>query len=282
MDYRWVFNKNVPADQAGKHNLYDPAKSTTHLAKSGQAFTISYGDDTSLGGGVASDTVQIGGIAVPNQLIELPNSVSPGLTSDRSDGISGLGFQSINSITEGGSAAPQPTWFENALSRLSAPLFTVNLRTGTTGKYNFGAIDHTAFDDGALKYVPCDNSTGYWGFDSKQFAVGSGATQTNSKANLAIADTGSSLFYVDPTVLNAYYANVDGKQTDPETKMTIYPCSETLPDFHVSIGTEMAIIPGKLLNWKPDEDTKGPNGEQSRLPCQFAVLNLSLVYNRFQ
>ena len=227
------------------------------------SFHLSYGDNTSLSGSVAKEQVQIGGLIVDGQAIELPDSVSSGISNDSSDGILGLAFQSLNSISENGKLSPQPTWFENVMWELVDPLFTVNLNAGKAGYYKFGKIDNTAYKDGTLWYSKVDNSTGYWGFDSSQYAIGSGSTQTNGNSNsMAIADTGSSLLFVNPAPFDAYYANVNGKQTDNTTMMTTYPCSETLPDFHVSLGGQMAIIPGFMLNYMPDTN-KGPNNEDS-------------------
>ena len=238
--------------QAGTHRLYDPSKSRTYAQGAGETFSFSYGDKDSLSGNVGRDGVQIGGLYVANQAIELPTTVSPDMVTDAADGILGLGFQSINSIYQGSTASPQPTWFENVLPQLRQPLFTVNLKVGTAGKYNFGTIDETAYKAGTMQYVPVDSSGGYWGFASTDYAIGSGSVQTNSASRVAIADTGSSLMFVDPAVHNAFYANVAGKSVDSSTGMTTFPCSETLPDFHVAIGDQMATIPGHLLNWKPD------------------------------
>ena len=156
--------------------------------------------------------------------------------------------------------------------RLTNPVFTCNLKAGKAGTFQFGQVDNTAYKDGTLWYSKVDNSTGYWGFDSTQYAVGSGSTQTNSNSDsMAIADTGSSLLFVNPAPFNAFYANVNGQTVDKTTGMTTYPCSETLPDFHVSLGTQMATIPGSMLNYMPDSN-KGPNGEDSEFyPTSFRI-----------
>ena len=211
---------------------------------------------------MAQDTVQIGGIAVEGQWIELPDSMSSGITSDNSDGIIGLGFRSINSVTENGNSQPQATWFENAIWRLDRPVFTCNLKAGMAGHFIFGHVDNTAYKDGTLWYSPVRNSTGFWGFDSTSYAIGSGNVQTNGNSDsMAIADTGSSLLFVNPAPFDAFYANVNGKTTDG-TGMTIYPCSEQLPDFHVALGGQMATIPGWMLNYMTSSQ-KGPNNEDS-------------------
>lgn len=227
------------------------------------SFRLAYKDNTSLNGTVAKEEVQIGGLIVDGQAIELPNSLSSGTRADTADGILGLAFQPMNSISQNGKLAPQRTWFENVMWQLVNPLFTANLKAGMSGYYKFGQIDHTAYKDGTLWYTKVDNSTSLWGFESSQYAIGSGNTQTNSNSDsMAVADTGSSLLFVNPAPFDAFYANVNGKTTDTATGLTVYPCSETLPDFHVSIGDQMATIPGFMLNYAPDSQ-KGPNGEDS-------------------
>ena len=259
----WVFGTGLKSGEQGSHTLYNPAKSKTHSATKGLTFSENYGDGTSLDGTVVRDTVQIGGLYVQNQAIQLPSSVDSDTTTNNADGILGLAFQPLNSITEGGKPAPQPTWFENVMSQLVSPLFTVNLKSGKAGYYKFGQIDQTAFKDGTMWYTPIDNSSSTWAFQSDQYAIGNGETQQNLKNNsLAIADTGTSIFFVNTAPFNAFYANVKGKSFDASTGMTTYPCSETLPDFHVSVGNQMITVPGFLLNYMPDTN-KGPNGEDS-------------------
>ena len=270
----WIYNTAVPGNEQDSHTLYDPSKSKTYTAANDMSFSLSYGDNTSLSGSVAKERVQIGGLIVDGQTIELPDSVSSGISNDSSDGIIGLGFQSLNSIKP----SPQPTWFENVMWELVDPLFTVNLKAGKAGYYKFGKIDSTAYKDGTLWYSKVDNSTGYWGFDSSQYAVGSGSTQTNGNSNsMAIGDTGSSLLFVNPAAFDAYYANVNGKTTNTNTQMTTYPCSETLPDFHVSLGDQMATIPGFMLNYMPDSNP-GPNGENSKFARGSAETRRQICY----
>lgn len=256
-DPRWVFNTGLKEDQDKvNHALYDPSKSANQKPRPDLTVHVEYGDGTSMDGNVVGDTVQVGPVIVDQQAIGLPDDLSTRMVADHSDGILGLGFMSMNKIKAADTNKPYPqkTWFENAIPSLAEPLFTVNYKLGSPGYINFGTIDHTAYKDGTLNFVPLDNSTGYWAFESASYAIGSGNVQTNSGSHLAVPDTGASIFYVDPAVYNAYYANVQGATDDTATGQKIFPCSSSLPDFHVSIGDKMAVIEGALLNWMPAGD----------------------------
>lgn len=250
------------------HNVYDPSISKKSFKAVDTSFYLSYGDKTSTTGTVASDTVTIGGITVEDMDVELPTNISSGLKSDaNSDGILGLGFQSLNSICKKSATAteanngcakgfkpqPRPTWFENAKDSLKAGLFTANLKKGTAGSFEFGTIDHTAYK-GSLTYTPIDKSKGYWSFPSETIQVGSAPPLKRSNANYGIVDSGTSVLMLDPAVAKAYYANVPQVQHDGQGNF-IFPCGTELPDFKVAIGNYTASIPGDILDYAPSSET---------------------------
>ncbi|KAL9125983.1 MAG: hypothetical protein Q9217_004898, partial [Psora testacea] len=271
---RWLFSTALSNDERGNHTIYDPSKSASHISVSGATFNVSYGDDTSLTGDVATDTVIIGGVSVAYQALELPTAFSSGIIDDPSDGIVGLGFQKINSICSSGGTPPagiphtcpegyvpnpRPTWFENAKSALQAGIFTVNFKQGTAGYYSFGSIDHRAAK-GDIKYTPVDASQGFWQFPSTRYKIGNGETHTYSGKD-GIADSGTSLLMLDPEIVSAYYAAVQGAKQD--SKGYTFPCSTELPDFTVAMGDYMAIITGDVINYAPTRNGMCYGGIQS-------------------
>ena len=174
----------------------------------------------------------VGGISVTDQAIELPTGVSPSFTKDmNSEGILGLGFTSLNGIKPN----PQPTFIENALSTLQAPLFTANLKANAAGNYQFGVIDHTAYT-GSINYTPINKTGGLWQF------------QTKAGHSPGIADTGSSLLLLDDDIVSSYWSQVEGHTSDDQG--IIFPCQTKLPDFQIELGaTYKATVPGTLLNY---------------------------------
>ena len=186
--------------------------------------------------------MEVGGVSVRNQAIELPNAVSSTFASDtNSDGILGLAFQAANTIKP----TSQPTFFQNLIPSLQAPVFTANLKAGSAGSYQFGFIDNTAYS-GSLHYTPVVTSAS---------AVGLWAFNTSSGPSVAVADTGSSLLLLDDEIVRKYWAPVPGHSSDVQG--ITFPCDTQLPDFHIDLGGYTATIAGALLNYAPSSYEAG-------------------------
>ena len=92
-----MFSSLLPPPQVNGHTLFDPAKSPTFEEIDGATFSIRYGDQSSASGVVGKDTVDVGGVEVQGQAVELATRVSGSFTEDfNSDGLMGLGFSKIN------------------------------------------------------------------------------------------------------------------------------------------------------------------------------------------
>lgn len=244
----WVFNTQLSsADQQG-HTIYDPTKSSTFQQLNGASFSISYGDGSGAAGNVGTDTVNIGGATVTSQAIELATDVSTSFVQDTaSNGLVGLAFSKLNTVQP----QQQKTFFDNALSTLPEPVFTADLRHAAAGSYEFGAIDNTKFT-GALNWAAVNTSSGFWQFSSQSFSVSGGGSTTKVAGGQAIVDTGTTLMLADPTVVNAYYSQVQGAVNDNSVGGVTFPCSATLPDLSVDIGgTFMATVSGSDINFAP-------------------------------
>jgi hypothetical protein len=77
---------------------YDSTKSSTYK-KDGRAWSISYGDGSTSSGVLGIDNVNLGGFTIKQQTIELSKKISSSFTSDPIDGLLGLAFDSITSVT---------------------------------------------------------------------------------------------------------------------------------------------------------------------------------------
>jgi hypothetical protein len=184
---------------------------------------------------------------VTSQAIGLPTSVSASFVSDTaSNGLVGLAFPKLNTIRP----VQQNTFFANVAPLLSSPVFTANLKHGTTGAYEFGIIDTTQFT-GSLATVPIASTTGFWEFASTQIAIGNSTPQAvTGGTGTAIADTGTSLLIVDPAVVSAYWGQVSGAMNSAQSGGVIFPCNSALPNLSLAIGDSyMATISGSLLNF---------------------------------
>lgn len=241
---RWVFSSELPANQQTNHAIYNPASSSTSQQLAGETWSISYGDGSSASGNVYTDTVKVGGTSVTAQAVELASTISSQFAQDQSDGLLGLAFSSINTVTPD----QQKTFFTNAESQLSAPLFTANLKKGAPGSYNFGYIDNSEYT-GAITYTAVDSSKGFWGFTASGYTVGTASAVTESVA--AIADTGTSLLLLPDDIVAAYYAQVENSQNSSADGGYIFACGVTLPDITIQIEGYAAVVPGSFMNYAP-------------------------------
>ena len=123
----WVFSSELPSNEQSGHTIYTPGSSAQKL--NGETWKISYGDGSSASGDVYTDTVDVGGTTVSAQAVELASSVSSEFQQDPSDGLLGLAFSSINTV----SPDQQQTFFSNAEAGLDSPLFAVDLKKGQPG-----------------------------------------------------------------------------------------------------------------------------------------------------
>jgi hypothetical protein len=66
----------------------------------------------------------------------------------------------------------QSTFFDNAQSSLSAPIFAAYLPYQASGAYDFGATDSSRYS-GNIVFASVDNSQGFWQFPSESYKVDS-------------------------------------------------------------------------------------------------------------
>ncbi|CAI7648138.1 unnamed protein product [Penicillium glandicola] len=242
----WVLNSRLPESMRGNRTVYEPSESTTFENLTNSTFKIQYGDSSYASGGVGKDDVSIGGVKVTGQAFGLPTDISETFIDDlKSNGLVGLGFSSINTITP----VSQKTFFDNVASSLDEPVFTARLLSDGVGEYEFGTVDSSKYQ-GIMANVSVDSSNGFWQFESAQYAVGGGDFYPITQAPQAIADTGTSLMMVSPEAAAAYYKQVDGALYANNADGYIFPCTSSLPTLSVAIGSGYAAtIPGSFMNW---------------------------------
>ncbi|OAQ65154.1 secreted aspartic proteinase precursor [Pochonia chlamydosporia 170] len=245
----WVFSSQTPKSEVHGQTLYNPSKSSTSKALSGYTWSITYGDQSSSSGNVYTDKVTVGGLTVNSQAVEAAKQVSDQFSQDAaSSGLLGLAFSSINTVRP----RQQKTFFDNAKSSLTSPLFTADLKHGANGKYNFGYIDNAAHT-GSIAYTAVDSSEGFWSFTSTGYAVGSGTLKRTSTSG--IADTGTTLLLLPDSIVNAYYSKVSGASYDNSQGGYTFSCDTTLPTFSFGVSSSTITIPGEYLNFAPTDDS---------------------------
>lgn len=181
-------------------------------------------------GQVYTDRVGVGGIFFEKQAVEAATSVSRTFSKDAAnDGLLGLAFSRLNTIKP----TPQKTWFDNVKPQLAAPVFTSYLKRRAIGAYDFGFIDKAKYK-GDITYVEVTGNKGFWTFTPSAYIVGDSAPVTGPIN--AIADTGTSLWYLPKAVADAYWAKVPGAQYNSLQAGWMFPCNAKLPDMSMVIG----------------------------------------------
>ena len=238
----WVLGSSL-SKNGGSHTYYQPGDAATE--EQGASWKIQYGDGSSASGTVYDDTVNIGGVTVTKQAVEAATAASSAFTSGQGDGLVGLAFDNINTVTP----TPAKTFLSNAIAQgLPKALMATSLKYHAAGTYDFGAIIASRYN-GSITYTDVDSSQGFWTFTPDSYSVGTGAAATGNL--VGIADTGTTLMLVDPAVVTAYYKGVAGAKNNAQAGGYTFPCSATLPDFTLTIGGYKATVPGKFINFSP-------------------------------
>ncbi|KAK4447015.1 aspartic peptidase domain-containing protein [Podospora aff. communis PSN243] len=249
----WVFNTQLPDNLTRGHQLFDPSQSRTFKMLDGASFSITYGDESGAAGNVGIDVVDIGGVVVENQAVELATDVSSSFVEDvGSHGLLGLAYSKLNTVQP----QQQKTFFDNVLPTLAEPLFTADLRRGEVGAYEFGRIDTSKFV-GEMAWIPVNTTNGFWQFATSGFAVGNEEAMTGLPTSQAIADTGTTLMIVSKEVSDGYYSQVSGARNDEHIGGMAFPCDAQLPDLFVDVGgLYVARVKGQDINFaQVSEDT---------------------------
>ncbi|KAL7929927.1 aspartic peptidase domain-containing protein [Trichoderma chlorosporum] len=251
----WVFSSETDSASTQGHELYNPSKSTSAKKMNGATWNITYGDQSSSSGDVYTDVVTVGSLTVKSQAVESAKQVSAQFAQGHNDGLVGLAFSSLNTVTP----TPQKTWFDSIAGSLDAPLFVADLRHETPGSYIFGAIPSDATN---ILYAPVDNSKGFWQFSTSSDIGGEFD---------AIADTGTTLILASDDLVKAYYQNVQGASMDPVQGGYVFSCSATLPDFKFTVGEGDITVPGSLINYSPASNNQCFGGIQSSGGLPFTI-----------
>ncbi|KAF2797487.1 acid protease [Melanomma pulvis-pyrius CBS 109.77] len=254
----WVWSTELPQKILSQANAqiqqvpFDPKKSSTFKKMSGSTWKISYGDQSSASGDVGTDVIDLGGLKVEGQAVELAKSLSDQFVQGNGSGLLGLAFGSLNTVAP----TPQKTPVDNMIAQkdVSEQVFTAYLGswrdTDESDKgesfYTFGYIDQdTMKAAGATEpnYVDVDNSQGFWQIPSTSATI-NGQTVTRSN-NTSIMDTGTTLCLVDDTLVEAVYKAIPGAKYDQSNQGYVFPSGtavDKLPEITLAIGDQQVAF----------------------------------------
>ncbi|KAL1411746.1 hypothetical protein Q8F55_002713 [Vanrija albida] len=289
----WVFSSALPATAKKGHSVFTSAASSTWKALAGSTWSIQYGDLSTASGSVGTDSVNLGGLVVKSQAVELATKASSSFTSGNNDGLVGLGFwngqygNTVKPVRQRGVVA---NLIAQGTVPANAQLFTTALysaRDAASSFYTFGYVDQglVSASGQSIAWTPVDPSLGFW-------QVPSATAYVNGKAiaragNTAIADTGTTLALLSDDVVNAIYALVPGAVYDSVDGGYAFPfgSAKSLPTVTVAVGgKQFTIQPEDLIYGTTSDGTKYFGGIQSRGDNPFDILGdvfLKSVYAIF-
>ncbi|KAI8090000.1 rhizopuspepsinogen precursor [Halteromyces radiatus] len=231
----------------GKHARFNPSKSSTY--SSGLLpWIIQYGDGSSATGIIGKDNVDIGGIVVKDQTIQMALHESSSFQTGPNDGLLGLGFSSLATVP--GTITPVDNMIKQKL--IKDPIFGVYLGKQSAhggGEYTFGGINPARYQ-GKLTTVPVDNSQGFWGVDVTSM-VTLGNSSSSAKTPLtgsfhAIIDTGTTLVVLQKNIATKVAAHYHAQENSDGT-YTIDCDGSKLDPLGITLGGTVFEIPGEDL-----------------------------------
>jgi aspergillopepsin I len=244
--------------------VYDP-KGSSAKQLTGHSWQIHYGDMSGASGQVFIDKVAVGELSVPNQAVEAATTVSRTFTRDNAnDGLLGLAFSKLNTVKP----TAQKTWFDNIRPKLAAPVFTSALKRRQIGTYDFGFIDKSKYK-GDIHWVNVKGTKGFWDFQPTSYQIGD-KEETATSIN-AIADTGTSLWYLPSKVANAYWAAVPGASYNTLQAGFTFPCASKLPDLSLTITGKRIVVPGINMNYQAISQSTCYGGIQRDTGMPFSI-----------
>jgi len=224
----------------------------------------------------------VGGLAIKNQAIELAKTMSDQFVQGSGDGLLGLAWGSINTVTP----EPVQTPVENMITQDDIPkeseLFTAYLgswRDSSTvddSFYTFGYIDQAPLKTAGVtepSYTPVDNSQGFWMFSSTSASVN--GTTVDQSGNTAIADTGTTLALVADATCQAIYGAIPGATYDEASQGWIFPTTvtaEQLPVVTFAVGDQQFAVHKQDLGFAIAKEGYVYGGIQSRGTMTFDIL----------
>lgn len=219
---------------------FDPTSSSTFVAKN-SAFSIEYGSGQA-SGTLGSDTVQMAGFAVSNQIFAICNSISDGLLTNPVSGLLGLAFQSI------AASGAMPFWqalvaggaWDEPVMAFQLTRFLDDQRAQTLeygGSFTMGFVNTTLYT-GEIEYINLATTSSYWILPLTTLATGGKSIQIPSGSDgYAAIDTGTTLVGGPSQYIAEFYQQIPGSApgTGNFEGYYSYPCSTTI-DATMSFG----------------------------------------------
>ncbi|KAG0164129.1 hypothetical protein DFQ28_010660 [Apophysomyces sp. BC1034] len=255
-----------------KQNKFDASKSSTYK-KDGRHWEIGYKDNSGASGILATDIVNLGGLIIKGQTIELAQKVVGNVQSGSIDGLLGLAFDTLTTVR--GVKTPVDNLIAQKL--IDKPIFGAyfgKASEGGGGEYIFGGYDPNHID-GELTTIPVDNSLGVYGV--KVDTLKSGNTTVSGSFD-GILDTGTTLLLF-PDSVAAKVADTYGASDNDDGSYTIDCDSSQYQPLALTLGGKEFYVPVDSIIWTKQDGQCVAGFGYSGMP--FAIIGDTFLKNNY-
>ncbi|GJJ14459.1 hypothetical protein Clacol_008723 [Clathrus columnatus] len=239
----WVPSSSCTSSTCGPKNKYNATDSSTAEPQPG-SFGITYGDGSTVSGGVKTDTVTVAGVVADNQFFSPVTTLSDNFEDNPIDGILGMAYPELSSLG-------QDPFFVTAFSQGAVPKNEFAFKLASSGSSLYlGGTDSSLYT-GSIEFHVVSGSQGFWQIGGASIAVGSNTAVSNFQT---IIDTGTTLVYGPPSAVETLYSKIPGSEASNEQEgFYTFPCSS---------------VPSVSFSWD------GGNPGLSRVPSKVNLFNL--------
>lgn len=265
---------------------FDAWKSSSFSCQSDKTWVMKRPDGSSISGEVGTDTVVVGGLEVPDQLLGLGKVVG-GTSTERmvTDGTLGLSMPQTRYIQRNGVNDPQTSFVarmaEAKILPEDAQLFTTALCRPTQGGKQesfctFGYVDEDMVD-GEISWAKVDSGKGMWMFPSASTTIND--DKISRSGNMAVVDSSTPLILLSDEACEAFYKKIEGAKYSRLRQGWLVPGGETqgMPELRVAVGeTEFGISTSEYA-FSPADGDMFFGVVQSRGNNEFDVLGVPFL-----
>ncbi|TLD28835.1 hypothetical protein PspLS_03268 [Pyricularia sp. CBS 133598] len=281
----WVFSSG--SSRGVNRTNFDAWKSSSFSCQSDKTWVMKRPDGSSISGEVGTDTVTVGGLEVPDQLVGLGKVVG-GTSTERmvADGTLGLSMPQTRYIQRNGVNDPQTSFVakmaEAKILPEDAQLFTTALCGPTQGGKHesfctFGYMEEDMVHD-EISWAKVDSGKGMWMFPSASTTIA--GDKMSRSGNMAVADSSTPLILLSDEACEAFYNKIEGAKYSRPHQGWLIPGSaksQGMPELRVAVGeTEFAVATSEYM-FSPADDEMFFGVVQSRGSNEFDVLGVPFL-----
>ena len=236
----WVTSSSCNSNLCQGKNKYDHSKSNTSKVESG-TFSVQYSDNSTVKGGIYTDTVFVGGIEVKNQYFGAATELAPIFQNEPEDGLVhphpflvgsffhsfpprllGMAFPSVSTLGK-------PSFIQTAMQqKVISGVFAFFLASsgselhlgGTNSKYYSGSIEYHPVVNLANHSQPS-----YWQIGNAEIEV---KGQTVASSFKTIIDSGTTIVFGPPGPVKQLFDKIGGQaMTGQMAGFYEFPCNST-------------------------------------------------------